>query len=254
MKRISDKLIAAFVILMIIIAFRSSILNNQSTATTFGSLLGTLPFSIFLGDIVCKMMQIPYAIPIISNSGVLQDILKLIIMSILQPVFIGILVSAFFPLPQYRGRGWETFDAYGSYMYAPGYRAKEILLSIVAMPLLALVSAWIISAISSFFVSRFGVVISNIFGLLSVALICTIIIGLIMLTSKTSMNVACEWFLINNILIKILTVFLMNGLCIAIYIGILASSTLTIGFILAFIILLIGMNIATSLLRRSIVG
>lgn len=120
-----SKLFAILIIVAFIIAFREKILTDSNTALAFGELLGTLPFAKAITDVICEILQYQYGIPIISSSTVISDILRLAVMACIQPAIVGVLSVIFLKVPEGDYRVREE------YMEGAGYRAKEMILTVI---------------------------------------------------------------------------------------------------------------------------
>ena len=144
------KMLAVIVIIVFIIGFREMILTDDNTATAFGALMGMLPFAEVVTDVICKIMRYQYEIPVISTASVWTDLIRLALMACLQPIIVGLLTAMFLPLPA----GMDSYER-EVYMDSFRYRAKELLLTIISAPLLALVASWFSAFLFDLFTSTF---------------------------------------------------------------------------------------------------
>lgn len=157
------KMLAVIVIIVFIIGFREMILTDDDTATAFGALMGMLPFAEVVTDVICKILRYQYEIPVISTASVWTDLIRLALMACLQPIIVGLLTAMFLPLPA----GMDSYER-EVYMDSFRYRAKELLLTIISAPLLALVASWFSAFLFDLFISTFGTPGSILLGALSV--------------------------------------------------------------------------------------
>ena len=121
------------------------------------------------------------------------------------------------------------------------YRAKELLINIIACPVLALGAAWLSSILMNYLADMLGTVGGILTGLGAV------IAGLglstipLVTTGGMTLGLALLWRLLVTILPKILEVTITNTLCIAVYVavvgGVQSQIVMSIGALLLWLII-----------------
>lgn len=262
MKSLFDKAIYKIIVLILVVVavvtFREMIYTDNTVSTFFSSLIGEIPFAKMISDNVCKVLKMKNALPIMNYSSVMSDLLRLAIMACIQPVVIGLLTKIFLPVPQCRNQiiigAFKPYELREDYMNSLSYKIKELLLNIVAVPILAVMSSHITSYFFSnidAWVGEAGTVIAGIVTLLMV-----IGISIIPLVSRgVKLGVAVLWRLSVTLLSKMMNTFITNVLCMTILIALTGGvSSQIAGSIMALIIWLIIFDLGMQCLKRAIVS
>ena len=243
------KMLAVIVIIVFIIGFREMILTDDNTATAFGALMGMLPFAEVVTDVICKIMRYQYEIPVISTASVWTDLIRLALMACLQPIIVGLLTAMFLPLPA----GMDSYER-EVYMDSFRYRAKELLLTIISAPLLALVASWFSAFLFDLLISTFGTPGSILLGALSVIGLSAVSLVPLLVTG-TAVGTVIAWRLLVTLGSKMVTTFVTDAFCLAVYVAILGGIQEHIATsIVALVIWLIIMDLGVNALQHAVVG
>lgn len=243
-----SKILAVIIIVLFVFAFRENILTNSEASTAFGALMGTLPFAKVITDMVCKILGFQYSLPIISTASVMTDLIRLAFMACLQPIIIGLLTAIFLPVP-------AKLDYAGQeeYMKSFSYKGKELLLTIISAPLLAIAAASLSATAFRFFVDQFGTIASIILGILTVAGLTAVSLVPLLVTG-TTVATAIAWRLLVTLGAKMVTTFVTNAFCLGVYVALLGGIDGQIATsIISLIVWLIIMDFGVKCLQRSVV-
>ena len=243
-----SKLIAVFAIVMFVLMFRESILTDASVSAAFGGLMETLPFANLIVGHICKVMEFNYQIPDITAASIGTDIMKLLVMACLQPLFGRVMSMLFLRMPLSLG-----IDAAESFMKRPGYVIKEMLISIVTAPLLAVLSAWITTHIFDFFTNNFSALWATVLKVGSVIVAGGISL-LPFLLAGAAVGTAIGWRLLITVGAGTVKTLVINTICLWMYVGLLQGvSSQVLSAIIALIVWLILADCAVNFLRRALV-
>lgn len=258
MNKVWEKIVAVIVIVIFIAVFKSTIIDDPNIYESFRELMGVLPFSEKISEIVCKVMGYSSTIPpVISKASFMTDVFKLPIMSCIQPLCVALLTKIFLPMPAASSTdffiGRKKYESREKYMDSAGYRIKELLITVCTAPVFAYVAAilsdklfnWLDTKTAGWVTIVVGVVIS------------VISIGLSMiplLILKVAVGVALAWQLVITLGYKILTTMITNALCIVLYIAIISKNDSKIfGSVVTLIVWLVLSDLLLQFLRRFIV-
>lgn len=244
------KILVIIIIVLFIVAFRELIITDRDVSTAFGALMGLLPFSKMISDVTCSILKYQYSIPLITTSSLLMDFIKLAFMAFIQPLVVGLLSALFLRIPSsytdYRGRE--------IYMETFGYRAKELVLTVLTAPVLAIGASWFATWLLTYFTSTFGNVVSTILGVLSVMLLGAVSLRPL-LTVGITLGTAILWRILVTFLSKMGTTFITNAMCLWVYIAILHGVEGEIATsIIALIVWLVIMDFGMKSLKYAIVS
>lgn len=237
LNKVFDKIVIIIVAALFIVGFREMILTDDLVGETFAELIGLLPFAEDIAEPIMTWFKCAYDVPIVSDGNVLTSVLRLVIMACIQPLAMGILTRCFLSIPSGLTRSYEM----EAYMNSFSYRAKELLINIIACPLLALGAAWLSSILMNYLADMLGTVGGILTGLGAV------IAGLglstipLITTGGMTLGLALLWRLLVTLLPKLLEVTITNTLCIAVYVavvgGVQSQIVMTIGALLLWIII-----------------
>lgn len=248
--KLFSKLLAVIVIVLFIVGFREMILTDEDTYTAFAALMGMLPFAEVLSEVVCNILKYQYEIPIISTSSVIIDLLKLAVMACLQPLVVGILTAIFLPVPG----SLRDYALREEYMSSFSYRAKELVITVISAPILALTAAWFTSWLFNYFTTTFGNVLSVVMGLLSVVLLSAASL-IPLLIAGVTVGTAIAWRLLVTLGSKMVTTLVTNALCLAVYVALLGGIEGQVATtIVSLIVWLIIMDFGVNCLQKAVVG
>lgn len=236
------KILAIIIIILFIVAFRELIVTDKDTSIAFGTLMGLLPFAKVISDVVCKILKYQYSIPLITTSSFLTDLIRLAFMAFIQPLVVGLFTAIFLRIPS----SYTDYHDREKYMETFGYRVKELMLTVLTAPILAIIASWFSTWLFSYFVNTFGDVVSVILGILSVIILGTVSI-IPLLIGGVAVGTAILWRIIVTLLSKMGTTFITNAMCLWVYIAILHGvegeiATSIIALILWLFIMDFGMN------------
>lgn len=236
------KILAIIIIILFIVAFRELIVTDKDTSIAFGTLMGLLPFAKVISDVVCKILKYQYSIPLITTSSFLTDLIRLAFMAFIQPLVVGLFTAIFLRIPS----SYTDYHDREKYMETFGYRVKELMLTVLTAPILAIIASWFSTWLFSYFANTFGDVVSVILGILSVIILGTVSI-IPLLIGGVAVGTAILWRIIVTLLSKMGTTFITNAMCLWVYITILHGvegeiATSIIALILWLFIMDFGMN------------
>ncbi|OUQ46895.1 hypothetical protein B5E64_02425 [Drancourtella sp. An12] len=236
------KILAIIIIILFIVAFRELIVTDKDTSIAFGTLMGLLPFAKVISDVVCKILKYQYSIPLITTSSFLTDLIRLAFMAFIQPLVVGLFTAIFLRIPS----SYTDYHDREKYMETFGYRVKELMLTVLTAPILAIIASWFSTWLFSYFANTFGDVVSVILGILSVIILGTVSI-IPLLIGGVAVGTAILWRIIVTLLSKMGTTFITNAMCLWVYIAILHGvegeiATSIIALILWLFIMDFGMN------------
>lgn len=236
------KILAIIIIILFIVAFRELIVTDKDTSIAFGTLMGLLPFAKVISDVVCKILKYQYSIPLITTSSFLTDLIRLAFMAFIQPLVVGLFTAIFLRIPS----SYTDYHDREKYMETFGYRVKELMLTVLTAPILAIIASWFSTWLFSYFANTFGDVVSVILGILSVIILSTVSI-IPLLIGGVAVGTAILWRIIVTLLSKMGTTFITNAMCLWVYIAILHGvegeiATSIIALILWLFIMDFGMN------------
>ena len=248
MGKLVSKLFAVFMVILFIAVFRSMIINDPSVSAAFEGLISALPFAEPISEAVCKFLQISNTIKPITAFDLISDFLKLAVMAAIQPLCVSILTAMFLPVPD--GDWYDREE----YMDSMGYRMKEMLVTFLTAPLIALLAAQITTMISGYISSQFGSLVSPLLGIVSVGVFTALsIIPLFM--AGLSLGTALIWRLCITFLMKMATTMGINIICIWLYFAIAGGIPgQTFASIISLFIWLAIMDFALQCLQRVIVS
>lgn len=239
------KLIAIVVIAGFVLGFREAVLTDKTLSAAFGGLMGAIPFAKLITDQVCRILKYGNSIPVISGTSVLADLLKLAVMALIQGPVIGFLTSIFLKVPS---SGQED------YMKSAGYSAKSMIFKIVTAPFLAVAAAWISDWLLTWIQGSFGVAASAFLGIGTVSA-AVLLSTLWLIRAGLSFGQALLWRLTITLGGKMTFTFLINAICLLIYVALLGGVEEAVWIaIISLILVLMVEELAMDLMKRAIVG
>lgn len=245
-----SKLFAIFAILIFISAFRETILTDSSVSSAFGNLMGILPFAKIITDIVCNILGCQYKIPIYSTTSAITDLIRLAFMSCLEPLVIGILTVILLPIPQDK-----DYKKQEEYMETFAYKLKELVLRIFCSPALAVFSAQISKAMLDYLNDSFSNLISNLIGIIVTVILGGVSVVFLSYLAKITILKAIKWRLIITFAVRMLKTFIINTLCIAVYVSFLRGIKSEIATsLISLIVMLIIMDFVIKNIQQCVVS
>lgn len=246
--KVLSKLVAVIVIVLFVAAFRKMILTDSNVSTAFGALMGTLPFAKQITDVICKTMKYHYTVPSITAASVIADFLKLAVMACIQPLIVGALSLIFLKVPS------GTYYEREEYMNGLSYRLKEMIITIISAPLIALAAAYLTTYISNYLAVNYGVWLSSILGVVSIIVMSAISI-IPLLIGGVAIGTAILWRVAVTLLVKMAATMGTNTICLWIYLSIAAGLHSQVSaLVIALIGWLIIMDFAVQCIKRAIVS
>jgi hypothetical protein len=250
MDKLLYKILAIIIIVLFVVAFRELIITDKDFSTAFGALMGVLPFAKIISDVVCKILRYQYSIPLITTSSLLTDFIKLAFMAFIQPLIVGLFTALFLRIPS----SYTDYRDREEYMRSFGYRAKELVLTVLTAPILAIVASWFSTWLFSYFTNTFGDVVSIILGVLSVVLLGAVSL-IPLLIGGVAVGTAILWRILITLLSKMGTTFITNAMCLWVYIAILHGvEGEVVTSIIALIVWLVIMDFGMKCLQYAIVA
>ncbi len=243
-----SKLLVVIIAVALVLEFRTAILTDKDLSAAFGGLMGALPFAGMITGKVCQILKYQYSVPLITTSSVTKDLLKLAVMALIQGPVVGLLSAIFLKVPD---GDWEDRE---KFMKGPSYTIKSTLLKIVTAPLLAVVSARLCQWIMTSLENALGYALSVAMGLVAVAGT-TILSTIWLMAAGLSFGKALLWRLTVTLGGKMVFTFLINAMCLAIYVAILGGvSSHVLASVFSLVVILIIEELAMKLMRQAVVG
>lgn len=262
MKRLFDRLLykiaIIIVVILFIVAFREMVYTDSTVGAFFSSLIGQIPFAKVISDNVCKILKFKQTLPIADINSVLSDALRLVIMACIQPVIIDILTKIFLPFPRITNQilmtSYKRYEMQEEYMNSLSYKIKELLLNIIAVPLLAIMA--------SYLTAQFFVKLKMLWGDNGIIAAGTIIIVLLVILSILQLCLKDVWFgraivwrLVITLFTNIANMFVINTLCVSILLALMGRvSSQIVGSIAALVLWMIIFDFALQCMKRAIAG
>ena len=247
--KLFSKLLTIFFVVIFVIAMRDLILTDDNVATAFGAIIGMLPFAEVITNVVTTILGFKEAIPIVTTGTVVTDLIKLAMMACLQSLVVGWLTAIFLPLPK-----TNDYRALEDYMESPGYKIKEILITILSAPVLAILASLVSDAVYNFFLDNLGAAAAVVLGILVVAVLCIVSI-IPHLKVGIPVVTAIVWRVVITLGMKMFTTFITNACCIGVYVAFLKGVPKDIGSaVIALFIWLLIMDWGTGLMQKAIVS
>ncbi len=232
-------LIVVTVLLASISGLREKILNDDITNKVFLSILESFPFSKFIAEIVCGLLN--YSLPWnnIQPHGIVKDLTLLSALTVVCPLIIGGASAIFLRLPE-----GMSIDESESYMRTLGYRVKEIVLNVLLHPVCVLITASIIKWLTDALEARFHMVFAFVIEIL--ALVIVIVLSSLFSSIKFSFDFkyALRHHVVDGFLGELGKVLVMNALCIAAALALLNGHLeAAVSFLALMFILLAGIDL-----------
>lgn len=228
--KIWSKLIVLIIAILLIIGLRELIFTDSSIAAAFGALMGSLPFSKQITDVICRILKCQQSIPLITTSSLITDLIKLALMSVIQPIVVALFTRIFLKIPY--GSSYDMEE----HMNKFGYRIKELGISVLISPVIAAFVAYLTTLISYSLNNKFGGFLSTVIGILFVIVISVISTLPLIFFSGISFGKALIWRLVITLLGKMLTSIGITVCSLCLYISIISGLH---QHILAFILVLL---------------
>lgn len=234
------KVMGVIVIILFVAGFRSLITTDEHFARGFAAMMSTLPFADELVDVMYNVLDYHRQYPELTPCSFLTDLLKLVVMSCVRGPVIK-LVSNIFNPPQGERQVRSPI--------------KQMVISLVLTPILAIFSSWVISSAAQRMEDTFGPVLTSIISLLIIVLLAFISVFLFKALAAVSLGLAMAYRFLITFGVEMAANFLLSMICLALYVAVVVgndSMMLTWGF--ALLIYLAIMGVGLDFLRRSVVG
>lgn len=221
---LASKLIGLLVIVLFVIGFKESILTDEGVSAAFKGLMEIMPFSKLIVDVICKYCGYAYKLDFTGNS-IGTEIMTLLVMAFLQPLFVRLASVLFLRMPSSMG-----IDASETFMSRPSYRIKEVLISIIITPFVAVISLFFSRWLFNYFSSNFNSIIATILQLLS-----TLFVGgisIVALLGVTTLGTAIAWRGLITIGASVVNTLVTETICLWMYVSMLqgVDNTFLTGF------------------------
>jgi len=246
--KIWPKIIAVVVIVLFVIGFKSMIITDPTVADAFEGLMETLPFAEPFSKIICNVLDYKNSQPLISATGFIQDIAKLMFMAFIQPILTIIISLFFLRLPS----GAKSVYEKEAYMNSLGYRIKEMFVKICTAPISSVLSGWLMALIIGWSAEKFGNAGSVLTSVLTTILAAgASIIPMVIL--GTTISVALLWRFLVTLLGGMLTALTTTFFSIAIYYALINDiPSHIVGLIFGFVFALIILDIVIQCFQRAL--
>ena len=250
MSELIDKFLAKIITIVVVITMAvsfKSMLADSEFYTAFGALMGSLPFAKLTTDTIVKLLKYNQALPAITVGSVLGDTLKLAVMACIQPIIMGILTRIFLRVPT---GDWQVRK---TYMKGLSYRIKELMLTVLVTPFIALTASFFSTALSTYITDNFGTLMSIIFGIVLIfALLGISLIPLI--KTGTSLFRTILWRTLVTLLGGMATTYMTSALCLLLYIALLGGiPSQILSSVVGLIVWLIIMEQAMKFLKYAVI-
>lgn len=233
----------ALIIILLLIVGGLDMLHQDGTFRykIFNAALGNFPFIELMVSWVVKIIKYTGELPAFPEKNILEDWLKLITMSIINPVVFGWFSLLFLRVPNVRNQilvGIEPLSAYQERaLNNPAYRMKKFIFSVLLSPIVAILSSKALSAILAFLQGWFKNVPVLYPIILVVAIIVIFAVSVMFFANfaMISLKVAIMWRLLITLIMPVIKMFFINFCCVGIAMSIMYSlytSSLTFVFTL----------------------
>ena len=247
--KLFSKLLTIIVVVIFVIAMRDLILTDDNVATAFGAIIGMLPFAETITNVVTTILGFKETIPIVTTGTVMTDLIKLAMMACLQSLVVGMLMAIFLPLPN-----TDDYHVLENYMESFGYKIKEILITVLSAPVLAIFASLVSEAVYNFLLDNLGAIAAVVLGILCVAVL-SILSIIPHLKFGIPVVTAIVWRVVITLGMKMFTTFITNACCIGVYVAFLKGVPRDIGSaVIALFIWLLIMDWGTGLMQKAIVS
>lgn len=260
MSKIFEKLLYKILILVIvfslIISFREKLITNSALKKLFETILGELPFIDLISDAVISVLGFNYKPPEFTVDKYFSDMIKLAVMTLLQPLTTSLLISMFLPMPP-RNQILQTSllpmsEVYEDYTSTPGYMIKALIIQIISTVPLALLAGWLIGIIQVALSSALGGLGSGIVQTLILLVI--LILSVIRLSGIIGGVAAAFIWRGGGFLIEMLKMIVTEFLCVLAYYAFISQKYGgLIPIIFAFVIWLVLMEQALKIFHEAVV-
>ncbi len=254
MSKLVDKLIykilAIIVVVMFVAAFRELIITDKDVSAAFGAWMGVLPFSKQISDMICKIMKYKDSIPLITTSSFITDLIRLAFMAFIQPMVVSILSTIFLRIPS----SIKDYAEREDYMSGLEYKVKELILTIVTAPALAILSAHFSTWLFTYFTNTFGNTVSVILGIVSTTFLGGVSL-IPLLVKNVSFLTALLWRIVITFGYGMGTTYITNAMCLWVYIAIRngVEGQITTS-VISLVIWLIIMDFGLKCMQHAVVG
>lgn len=220
MSNVFSKVVTWFVLLVILVAIlstaRSELMAGGAAYDMLVAVFDDFPFAQQMAEIVSNIGQYSITLQGLSPTNVITDLTKLFGMTLVCPLVVGIATLILLPVPNYTD--WYDRERY---MSRPGYRIKETLLHVVAMPICAWATAALIDVMQTWLAGRLPFVNPALLSLLLLAVMLALSTLAMWLRSDMSFGSAFRHRLITDLLGNLLKILGLNLICFGIALGIL---------------------------------
>lgn len=260
--RMVSKIVIAFVLVSLFLYFISMMQSEEENMLkdTVNSVLSEVPFAESTVEVICEFIKYPAGnIQIKSTRSLFEDIMRLLVMAVIQAPVIGLLTALLLPVPKVRPRNQilalptKPYEEAETYMSRPGYKLKHLLLIVIATPILSLLASWIIGAMADWIEANFSGLWAVLMGGVSV----TAVFGLSLLTllvGNVSLKTAFLWRLLITVGGNMAKVYLIDGVCLGIYVTVVSDALgWLVPEILALFLVILIMEEAIRLMSAAVV-
>lgn len=195
----AEKAITIILVLFVIFAAAKTLLTDNSTNVFFAELMGNLPFSQPITDIIANVMNTEN-IPLVNSSNFLQDMFVLIAMSCIRRPVMNIISGIFIKVPVNL-----DYAAVQEYMNGAVYKTKKIIMTVLLAPILAFMASEILANMVNSVEEKLGGP--------GIAALCLLIFGLSLLIFTLAIRGMSQGNLIVWIIVIALIGELMSTLC-----------------------------------------
>lgn len=259
--RMVYKIVIAFVLVSLFLGFVTMMQSEEENMfkDTINSVMSDVPFSESTVEVICEFIKYPSGnIPIKSTRTVFEDLLRLLVMAVIQAPVIGLLTSMLLPLPKARNQilalHLKPYEDAEAYMNQPSYKLKKLLLTVLVTPILSILAAWITEVVAGWIQDNFSGLAAALMGSVSAAAIFVVSLVVLVMNS-VSLKTAILWRLLVTMLGPMAKVYLIDAVCLCIYVTLITGALgWLIPELLALFLIVLIMEEGIKLMQRAVVG
>lgn len=222
--RMVSKIVIAFVLIALFLNFISMMQSEEENMVkdTVNSVLSEVPFAESTVEVICEFMKYSLDnIEIKSTRTLLEDLLRLLVMAVIQAPVIGFLTAWLLPMPKARNQilalHLKRYEDEEAYISQPGYKLKRLLLIVIVTPILSLLASWIIGVTAEWIETNFGGLYAVLIGGISVTTIFALSLP-VLLAGHLTLQKAILWRLLVTLCPNMVRVYLIDTICLCIYV------------------------------------
>lgn len=211
LKKAIHVLVLVLIAFMILVGLQKALLTDDVAKELLSAVFEQLPFAQVIVEGVVNVLHYQHTIENLMPRGILEDLIRLLIMCIIQPLFTSLVMAIFLPMPS----GMNSFQM-DEYQNRPSYRIKELLINVLTVPVVALLAGFLITWIGNALVARIGAIATTVVGIVAVIGLGVLSVPTLMSAAAIGIGVAIQFRLIYTILEKVVKTLGFEFLCVII--------------------------------------